>query len=64
MFPGWKGNQQNFGHWMEASFHRASKENPAIFAQFFPKFQNSISHDSLYRSFFNLNVLVQSTIDR
>ena len=50
---------------VEALFHPASKENPAIFVQFVPKFQNPVSHDSFYRSFFNLNVLVSwSTLDR
>ena len=49
---------------VEAPFHPASKENLAIFVQFVPKFQNPVSHDSFYRSFFNLNVLVSwSTLD-
>ena len=50
---------------LEALFHPVSKENPATFAPFVPKFQNPISHDSLCRSFFDLNVLVWwGTLDK
>ena len=56
-FLGGEVRSSIFGWWVEALFQPVSKKNPAVFAQFDPKFQSPISHDSLCRCFFNLNVL-------
>ena len=55
IFSWWGGEFPNL--WVEAPFQPVRKENPAVFPQFVPKFQNPISHDSLCRSISNWNVL-------
>ena len=50
IFPSGEANQPIFGQCVEALFHLASNENPVIFVQFAPKYQNPMSPDSLCRS--------------
>ena len=46
IFPGGRGISNFLASGGKALFHLASEEKPATFAQFVPKFQILISHDS------------------
>ena len=66
IFPGGgKGIGKFLASVWRLAFIPLVRKNPAIFAKFVPKFQNIVSHNSLDRSCFNLNIFVWwITIDR